>query len=296
VIADQITLMSPPPVAPMFGPPASAPLVENPAPPVAHPPTREALASIPPNPNPPFPVKPAIPGPENPPSPWAKLAVVTTLILLITLAVILVVDKLRHPAQDPLVLHFEGIKRISRINLVRHTYMQVIPFTKDTEPKKGESRRLEFLLEAPAYVSGLIDLSKMEYERDGSDWVKVELPEPELSAVRFDLQQAREARFRGKSVFRLGEGGRPYEQAYAAISSTMALAKEDIRRNAIANGILEDTRRRARTFIQNQVRVLGVGVRFIGKKRPLFETPDADSTAADNNKKKSKKDPSDSNP
>lgn len=150
---------------------------------------------------------------------------------------------------------FEGIKRVGNLRLVRHTYLQLITF------RNAKNDRLEFMIEAPGYVHGQLDMSKLSYTEPSPGHLIVKLPQTVLSPVRIDLENLREITFRGRSLS-FGGGPGAYREAFTEIAATIGKARTDIEKSAIANGILEQTEQRAREFVLNQTRPLRVRISF----------------------------------
>lgn len=199
--------------------------------------------------------------------PWQRLAVVGILLLFVVAIAIQVYSYLFQNTSPSLVRHFEGIRRVEKLRLVRHTYLEVIPFT------KGKNNKLEFLVEAPAHIYGMLDMSRLEYEETEDGQVSVALPPAELSEVWIELENIRETSFRGKRLS-LTAGSGAHGEAYRSITATLGRTRESIRESAIRNGILEDTQRKGRTFVMNQLQALGYRVRFTDEGADALEFPE----------------------
>ncbi|MEM1000893.1 MAG: DUF4230 domain-containing protein [Bacteroidota bacterium] len=262
----------PPPLAPAVAPLAPPPLDTVPVPP----------APLPPSPVP----LPLSPTPQT--ERWNRYGAIALLVLFLAGALLWGYSLFPRSAAVTLTGQFEGIRRVEQLRLVRHTYLEIIPFT------SGKKNRLEFLVEAPAHIYGTMDMSRLEYREEEGKLVQLTLPSPELSEVSIDLENIRETTFRGKRLS-LTAGAGSFGRAYQAIVETLDRTKASVRESAVRNGILEDTRTKGRTFLTNQLQALGYRVQFAeadaGLLAPLREASSSptDSTAQAEEKLKKRK-------
>ena len=178
---------------------------------------------------------------------------------------------------DPVFARIEHIKRVRHLRLVRHHYEGLIPVTKPSRNDKPGN--LQFLLVAPARIDGYMDLGAMEIDLLPDSLLRVRLPEPQVSEVYLDLETAREYTLAGKGRFfgrRLERAD--YFEAYDQIRQAVAASQERVRAQALENGILTDTRRKAEDYLRHLARGLGYRVSFVPAADTLA-TPIPDAAA-----------------
>jgi hypothetical protein len=162
----------------------------------------------------------------------------------------------RHQTQ-PLVAHFEGIKEMEEIEFVQQEYHEIIPVTS----KQG---KLEFLLTAPASISGKMDMTQLEYQVHGDSVMDIILPHVIISAVTIDLNQVDDYDDRGTSVHLfLSGGGREYEKVYTSIINALNEAKKGVLASAIKDNIISETNMKARSYLISMAKSMGYRVNFV---------------------------------
>ena len=170
---------------------------------------------------------------------------------------------------DPAYAKVEAIKRIKDLTLVKHHYESIIPIT------KGKRERLQFLLVAPAQVSGYMDMSKIKFSIEEDSLITVKLPAAELSQTRISLKNTKEYTFQRSFWDHIKSQIDPksnYLEAYDRIRIALDSARLDVRNRAIENGILEETEDKAEDYLRNLVNNLGYRVEFIEGNIPLFSS------------------------
>ena len=170
---------------------------------------------------------------------------------------------------DPAYAKVEAIKRIKDLTLVKHHYESIIPIT------KGKREKLQFLLVAPAQVSGYMDLSKIKFSIEEDSLITVQLPPTELSQTRISLKNTKEYTFQRSFWDHIKSQIDPrsnYLEAYDRIRIALDSARMDVRRRAIINGILEETEDKAEDYLRNLVNNLGYRVEFVKENQLLFSS------------------------
>jgi len=164
---------------------------------------------------------------------------------------------------NPVFAKIDHIKRVRHLRLVRHHYEGLIPVTKPGR-REGEQGDLQFLLVAPARIEGYVDLGRLEVRVLPDSLLRIWLPEPALSEVAIDLEQAHEYTLAGKGRFlgrRLERAN--YFEAYDQIRAAVAATQVRVQQRALENGILEDTRNKTEDYLRNLMRGLGYRVEFV---------------------------------
>lgn len=174
---------------------------------------------------------------------------------------------------DPAYAKVEAIKRIKDLTLVKHHYETIIPIT------KGKREKLQFLMVAPAEVSGYIDLSKLKYTIETDSLIIAKLPPAEISQTRISLKNTKEYTFQ-RSIWdqvkeQYFDKNANYLDAYDQIRTALDSAKMDVHRRAIINGLLDETEDKAEEYLRNMVNNLGYRIEFEDTRTTNSILPDS---------------------
>ena len=161
---------------------------------------------------------------------------------------------------EPLIFNFEGIKEMEEIEFVRQEYNEIVPVT-------NKDGKLEFLLTAPASISGKMDMTKVSYTLHGDSVMDITLPGVIISDVIIDLNKVDDYDDRGTSVHLfLSGGGRAYGKVYSSIMESLDEAKKGVLASAIKDNIISETNRGARSYLASMARSIGYRVNFVQSK------------------------------
>lgn len=191
-----------------------------------------------------------------------KEVFVMLILFLFALAIVITIVSsiMNRTEPPPYISHLEGVKQMEEIEFVQQQYEEIIPVT-------SKDGRLEFLLSAPATITGKMDMTQLEYRVFGDSLIKVTLPEASLSKVNINLGHVKDYYNRKKSLsLFLSGGGRKYSEAYTQITDALKEAEKGIMANAIKNDIIAQTRRQARIYLIRLARSLGYHIDFVTKK------------------------------
>lgn len=190
-----------------------------------------------------------------------KAWVIGTLVLLLVSTVLWTVTTIiDRERPQPLVFHFQGVKEMQEIEFVKQDYEELVPIA----TKNGE---LEFLLTVPASVSGKMDMTMMQYEVEGDTVIKVTLPNPIVTDPVLNMAEIKDYYDRGggDKLF-LSGGGASYSKAYEQIISSMDETKKGILANAVKDDIIEETNKKARSYLINLAGAIGYHIEFVLKE------------------------------
>ncbi len=156
-------------------------------------------------------------------------------------------------------LILEKVEDLGKIELVRHNYHEIFDYQQISEGKiKGSTAIRQFdyspdlkaILITRGEAVGCLDLTKLKLNDIiyADDTLIIHLPDPEICYYKLDLENTRIYDFE-----RSGWWSRIFsddEEMKGVIENAYREAERQIRKSAIENGILEDTRNNAEKILR----------------------------------------------